>query len=146
MLILYLNRLREWALKQKHKYMKGGLSKDQIFRLKGLGFDFVPTRDRSFERNLKKLEQYKATAGDCNVPRDYDQDPSLAVWVELQVFIAHGLHRSTSFHTCLWAHTNSSSCGQNRSVKKWLETKFPSAISIRWNPLALIGINRVRAA
>ena len=39
---------------------------------------------KDWEKNFKKLIQYKQKFGDCNVPHEWKEDPSLANWVKIQ--------------------------------------------------------------
>ena len=45
-----------------------------------IGFVWDPL-DQQWEAMFTKLEKYRQQHGDCNVPRDYIQDPSLGNWV-----------------------------------------------------------------
>lgn len=61
------------------------MPKNQIKRMKKLGFDFMPIREHRFEESYNKLVKYHEEHGHCNVPEDYGNDPQLARWVEIQV-------------------------------------------------------------
>lgn len=77
--------LKDWAHKQKHKYMENKLPKEHLSRLKKLGFDFLPFKEHGFGDKYELLLKFKAEHNHCDVPRDYKEDSLLARWVEVQV-------------------------------------------------------------
>jgi hypothetical protein len=51
--------------------------------LEGIGFDWDPLGTVWMDY-YQRLKQYKSTFGDCEVPKRWEQDPSLAGWVSAQ--------------------------------------------------------------
>jgi hypothetical protein len=62
---------------------RGKLDSDQITRLESIGFIWDPL-DRQWEEMFAKLEQYRIEHGNCLVPNDYKEDPSIGRWVSKQ--------------------------------------------------------------
>jgi len=86
---LYCKSLFNWAKKEKSKYLENSSiqTKEQISSLKNLGFDFLPINDHKFGGMYKTLQKYKTENGNCDVPPDYEKDPALTRWVDVQVRI-----------------------------------------------------------
>ncbi len=78
--------LKDWVTAQKQKYFVNTLPKNRVARLKKLGLNLLPIRDKKFEISYAKLSKYKDEHGHCSVPPDYE-DPQLARWVEIHVRI-----------------------------------------------------------
>jgi hypothetical protein len=51
--------------------------------LNEIGFEWDP-QETAWKEQFQKLMAYKRECGNCNVPRKYPQDPSLAIWVTHQ--------------------------------------------------------------
>jgi hypothetical protein len=54
------------------------LTPEQILELNGLDFDWT------IQDMISELRNYKEEFGHCDVPLDYEGNPSLGVWVETQ--------------------------------------------------------------
>jgi hypothetical protein len=66
-----------------------GMTAERVARLTALGFAWDPgpghmPDEKRWEAQLARLATYKAEHGDCNVPRDWSEDPQLGTWVEHQ--------------------------------------------------------------
>ena len=72
-----------WCAAQRRRMVKGKLSQDQIARLEALGFDFDPQLTQ-WEAMFLSLVEYKDEHGDCNVPHQFSQNPTLATWCNNQ--------------------------------------------------------------
>ena len=59
------------------------LDSERISRLEAIGFVWNPL-DKQWEEMFAKLEEYSQKNGDCLVPRGYQKDPSLGIWVKTQ--------------------------------------------------------------
>ena len=59
------------------------LDSDRIARLESVGFVW-DAFDKQWEEMFAKLEEYSQKNGDCLVPRGYQKDPSLGIWVKTQ--------------------------------------------------------------
>ena len=75
--------LGRWVSTQRKAKINGQLSKARVNQLTVIGFDWDPL-ESAWEENFLALEQYKAKQGDCNVPRRFPENPSLANWVGIQ--------------------------------------------------------------
>ena len=76
-------RLSEWVQNQRRSRKRGTLSADRISQLDAIGFVW-DTLDALWEEMLAALVAYKRKHGDCNVPRDHAENPSLGTWVKKQ--------------------------------------------------------------
>lgn len=79
-----------WVGTQRQLDKAGRLSAERHQKLEALGFVWMhkqPTWDEQFAA----LAQYKAQHGDCNVPRDWPENPSLSYWVGTQRSIREAL-------------------------------------------------------
>jgi len=76
-------RLANWVSTQRAVQIKGQLSKERLNRLTAIGFIWDPLA-AAWEENFRALEQYKAKHGNCNVPREWPENPGLARWVKMQ--------------------------------------------------------------
>lgn len=72
-----------WVGTQRAGKVNGKLTKEREARLTALGFDWN-TIISAWENNFRALVEYKKIHGDCNVPRDWAENPSLGVWVVTQ--------------------------------------------------------------
>lgn len=70
---------------RKHK-RQGKLRSDQVRELKATGFSFNPGSEvtPAWMRQYKALQGYREQHGDCQVPRSYPEDQSLAEFVAQQ--------------------------------------------------------------
>jgi hypothetical protein len=55
----------------------------RVERLTALGFAWTPD-DIRWDAQFARLEAYQAVHGDCNVPRRWVEDQTLATWVQKQ--------------------------------------------------------------
>jgi len=63
---------------QQGQTPKSNLTRDQIERLKEIGFKWNATE--TFEERCRDLEAFKSEFGHCNVSRRYSVNPSLGYW------------------------------------------------------------------
>ena len=68
----------------------GSIPEERIDRLRKLGFSFDHFQD-VWRAKLDELKKYKEEHGDCMVPLEYPNNPSLGIWVDTQrqQFIIH---------------------------------------------------------
>ena len=83
-------RFASWVFHQrrsKKKLDRGepreGMTAERAAKLEALGLVW-DQREAEREAQLARLTAYKAAHGDCNVPRDWAEDPRLASWVDTQ--------------------------------------------------------------
>jgi len=85
-------KLATWVKTQRTVYKKQGnctnkLTKEQINRLEGIGFEWAGGVSRGrkpsvgWNERFHQLEAYKKEHGDCDVPAKYKVNPQLATWV-----------------------------------------------------------------
>ena len=72
-----------WVSIQRASKIKGRLSKDRVDKLNVVEFDWDPQAS-VWEENIRILEQYKATHGNCNVPRIFPSNKKFARWINTQ--------------------------------------------------------------
>jgi hypothetical protein len=77
-------QLGNWVDKQRQLQKNGKLSDDRFERLENLGFVWTVRTALSWDDRFKQLEAYKASNGDCNVPKKYALNPQLGKWVDNQ--------------------------------------------------------------
>jgi hypothetical protein len=75
--------LSSWMNRQRMAKREGKLRKDRLRRLNTLGFVWSGRAER-WEMMLTALMEYKEAYGDCNVPRDWPENPQLSHWVATQ--------------------------------------------------------------
>ncbi|MGD0262897.1 MAG: helicase associated domain-containing protein [Verrucomicrobiota bacterium] len=75
--------LHKWAQEQRRARQRGTIPADQVRQLDQLGFIW-DTDDLLWERMLRVLVAYKSVHADCNVPRYWQENLQLAVWVASQ--------------------------------------------------------------
>jgi len=88
--------LASWVNTQRTEYQSkqdgntsnqpGIITQDQIDALNGLGFRWHINRTftSAWEKRFDELRQYRTDHGDCNVPRNWAENPQLATWVTTQ--------------------------------------------------------------
>ena len=75
--------LHKWTHKQRQARKQDELTADRIHQLDQLGFIWE-TGELLWERMLAILIVYKSKHGNCDVPRYWQEDPQLAIWVATQ--------------------------------------------------------------
>ena len=73
-------QLGNWVSKQRGNKNQGILRETYIRRLEEIGFIW-DVFDVAWEEMFKRLVAYKNTKGDCNVPNDWSENPTLGNWV-----------------------------------------------------------------
>jgi superfamily II DNA or RNA helicase len=76
-------QLHKWAQEQRKARGLGVLTADQARQLDQLGFIW-DTSGLLWERMFRVLVVYKSVHGDCNVPRYWQENLQLAIWVASQ--------------------------------------------------------------
>ena len=72
-----------WINKQREYYKKKSLNANRLIKLESIGFIWDPT-NTAWDEKYAALCKFKETNGHCNVPQDFPQDTSLAMWVGTQ--------------------------------------------------------------
>ncbi|MDP3559703.1 MAG: Helicase associated domain protein [Legionellaceae bacterium] len=72
-----------WTISQRSNYKKGKLSQEKIGKLDSIGFIFDP-RNAAWEENFICLSKYREEHGNCNVPKNYQNNQNLSKWVDHQ--------------------------------------------------------------
>jgi len=72
-------KLATWCVHQRTDYQRNKLSAVRIQRLEELGFEWVP-QDVAWEGMFDALTGYKAAHGNCNVSREWPDNPKLGKW------------------------------------------------------------------
>lgn len=80
--------LGTWVVRQR--VIKNSLSKEQIDALNSINFVWNP-RETSWDKNYKKLQDFKAQNGHTNVPVNFDEDLVFGRWVQKQRRIKNSL-------------------------------------------------------
>ena len=81
--------LGRWVMTQRQQYRlfqkdsPSEMNEERIGRLNSVDFEWDPNRD-IWESRLDELREYRGEHGNCNVPRNYEPNPSLANWVNTQ--------------------------------------------------------------
>ena len=76
-------KLGTWVNTLRSAQRKGDLSVEKKARLEELGFVFNPF-EAAWETMFAELKRYKERFGDCNVPKNWSENPGLAAWLEKQ--------------------------------------------------------------
>ena len=77
--------LATWVSTQRQKKKNRKLSAERIARLEKLDFVWeLLATPATWEEQFAALKAYKALKGNCNVPQDYPENPSLGKWVSKQ--------------------------------------------------------------
>ena len=82
-------KLGEWVNKQRTAYKdllagkRFELTKERILLLESIGFEWDP-HEAEWNEQFAKLKAYKQVHGHCNVPKGYEDDPQLGIWVNKQ--------------------------------------------------------------
>jgi len=69
-----------WVHTQRTAFNSGKLPPDRVARLEALGFEWDAIM-AAWETSFTALEAYKARFGDCRVPLNWPENPSLGTWV-----------------------------------------------------------------
>ena len=75
--------LGQWCLTQRRYYKDSTLAPARIKRLEDIGFQWNPIED-AWEQMFAALADYRKIHGDCNVPFEWRNNPSLARWCYTQ--------------------------------------------------------------
>ena len=77
-----------WVHRQRVAYKAGNLDDEKVEKLKSIGFTFdqgnLKTDVKPWTEQYEELKQYKEANGNCNVPPQYDPNPSLYYWIGTQ--------------------------------------------------------------
>jgi hypothetical protein len=73
-------QLATWVSTRRNSYKTGQLDADKIQKLDELSFSWNRVED-AWKQMYQELVEYHQAHGDCNVPRDYSENPQLATWV-----------------------------------------------------------------
>jgi hypothetical protein len=76
-------RLFRWVERQRRKARFGRLAPERRRRLENLGFEWAPI-DAAWQRKIRALKAYRARFGDCRVPQNWSENPSLGLWLANQ--------------------------------------------------------------
>ena len=76
-------RLGRWVAAQRHKHKCGVLSPDRTKMLEGLGFNWAPGGN-AWGKMFKKLCEFKAKHGHCDVPQNDNSYRDISAWVQHQ--------------------------------------------------------------
>ncbi len=80
--------LGTWVVRQR--VIKNSLSKEQIEALDSINFVWNP-RETSWDKNYKKLKEFKDDHGHTNVPVNFEEDLIFGRWVQKQRRIKNSL-------------------------------------------------------
>jgi hypothetical protein len=75
--------LATWVNTQRKARIRGRLEPERAAKLTELGFDWNP-HTTVWETRFAELKRYKERFGDCNVPRQWTENPRLGTWVGTQ--------------------------------------------------------------
>jgi len=119
------SQLWTWVSHQRKRYYNGLLSAAKARRLEKLGLVWRPGIER-WEKYFAALVEYKNTFGNCNVPQDWQGNPTLGRWVHQQRF-----RRSTGKLSAeRIQRLNSIGFDWNRTDSRW-ETMFAALIEYK---------------
>jgi hypothetical protein len=76
-------QLVRWVAKQRALQRAGNLSAERKKRLDALGFVWNP-HDAAWEIMFAELKRFRKRFRDCNVSRDWPENPKLGRWVDMQ--------------------------------------------------------------
>lgn len=76
-------QLSSWMNRIRRERVAGTLSDEQITALDSIGFDWTTPADR-WNSMFTALADYQRTHGDCKVPNNWPENPTLATWVRSQ--------------------------------------------------------------
>ncbi|GFH61990.1 hypothetical protein CTEN210_18466 [Chaetoceros tenuissimus] len=83
--------LGTWVYKQRQEYRKmseglySWITQERVEKLENIGFSWVVLRSNdTWNESLKKLKEFKAQNGHCNVPQGYEANKALGKWVSAQ--------------------------------------------------------------
>lgn len=89
--LTYANQhLAGWVDRQRTLKTKGRLSADREQKLNEIGFiwDCGVLQEEWWQEKFDQLQQYKKQYGDCQVPVNWKENPSLGTWVNTQRTLA----------------------------------------------------------
>ena len=69
-----------WVSRQRVLYKKGLLGYSQIQKLNELGISW-DTKQSQWEKMFSLINEYKKQHGHCNIPQNFEENPSLGSWV-----------------------------------------------------------------
>ncbi|KAK3240771.1 hypothetical protein CYMTET_49410, partial [Cymbomonas tetramitiformis] len=75
--------LRQWVEQQRELYKAGKLPSQGVERLELLEVDLDPVPE-DWPHRLSQLRAYKQYFGDCNIPKGWQPEPTLAAWLQQQ--------------------------------------------------------------
>ncbi len=76
-------KLASWVSNQRSRRKDGRMTTEQLHRIDALGFVWH-TKDAAWEEMFAELMRYKERFGDCDVRREWPEDPKLGQWVKTQ--------------------------------------------------------------
>jgi len=76
-------KLSKWVDWQKNSYKKKKLSSERIKLLESAGFEW-DSHHTYWQKMYEKLTQFKKEHHHCHVPQEFQQDPQLGKWVNIQ--------------------------------------------------------------
>ena len=76
-------QLGYWVVTQCTQRKANRLAAERKAKLDSIGFVWE-SHEQSWNRMFEKLKIYKQNYGDCLVPKEYDEDKSLGLWVRAQ--------------------------------------------------------------
>jgi hypothetical protein len=77
--------LGNWVISQRVK--RGSLSEERIRRLEEIGFEWAQREKETqllWDTRFAELRAYRKQHGDCNVPKRWEENPTLGQWVSNQ--------------------------------------------------------------
>eukprot|EP00956_Cyclotella_meneghiniana_P010292 scaffold14196_cov27-Cyclotella_meneghiniana.AAC.2 len=75
--------LGRWVIQLRDKKKKDALCEERVNKLNTLNFTWNP-HSELWDSQYQALLEFKSKYGDCNVPRNFANDPSLGLWVDYQ--------------------------------------------------------------
>eukprot|EP00956_Cyclotella_meneghiniana_P036683 scaffold129003_cov20-Cyclotella_meneghiniana.AAC.1 len=75
--------LGKWVIQLRDKKKKDTLCEERVNKLNTLNFTWNP-HSELWDTQYEALLEFKSKYGDCNVPQNFVQDPSLGKWVNRQ--------------------------------------------------------------
>lgn len=75
--------LGQWVNRHRNNRKRGEISEERLRRMNAIGFVW-DALESSWEEMFAELLEYKATHGDCDVPKIWPQNQALATWIGSQ--------------------------------------------------------------